>query len=475
MLILKRNSLTAFCRDFFAIYIGYVECPKCRDVHQVPEKGFLHHFTLENLLEHLKVHEANGNEEPGESRFTCESGLDTNPVVARCIECQVYLCQPCINVHKRQKMTNSHKILTLAEIREGALTHMHQKRLCSEHEEEELKLYCKTCRDVICRDCTLITHAGHKYVFIKEAKEELVQELQEAVVLVEEKEKMFQKYIDEVDRVAAGKRQCVSLSEHQMDAYFDECIGKIQEHRKALREKLHESLQAEEKVLNVDREDLSFTKDKITTGLMFTKQLLSSGNAPDIARLHKHTLDQLKNLSMMNKQTDIDIGLWGFLPNDDPLSSGTHNSPVHFSPPASSPVGLSTININALKQPRVEVSTSSGISCRIIAIKCTDASSWSVTFIIPAPPVPDSIVISASVEGSSVTESVKCDEVLGSGTVVCRGPDWHGGDLDGGPDNFGLVTVHHATFAMYAVMWQNGTRFGQHKFGNGVYEVKAVC
>ena len=37
------------------------------------------------------------------------------------------------------------------------------KSLCPRHEGEELQLYCDTCEEVICYDCTIKDHNGHKY------------------------------------------------------------------------------------------------------------------------------------------------------------------------------------------------------------------------------------------------------------------------------------------------------------------------
>ena len=67
--------------------------------------------------------------------------------------------------------------------------------MCSEHEEEELKLYCKTCQDVICGECTIVTHKGHNYVFLKDAKEDIVQKLWQLVAQVEKEDVEFHKYI----------------------------------------------------------------------------------------------------------------------------------------------------------------------------------------------------------------------------------------------------------------------------------------
>ena len=74
------------------------------------------------MVEHLTIHEA-AEEQEGPGKVACESGLDTNSSAGRCVDCQVYLCQQCIDLHKKQKFTVQHQVLTLAEIKEGTNFH----------------------------------------------------------------------------------------------------------------------------------------------------------------------------------------------------------------------------------------------------------------------------------------------------------------------------------------------------------------
>ena len=39
---------------------------------------------------------------------------------------------------------------------------------CPQHEDRELELYCKECKDRICFQCTLKQHKGHDYDLISE-------------------------------------------------------------------------------------------------------------------------------------------------------------------------------------------------------------------------------------------------------------------------------------------------------------------
>ena len=44
---------------------------------------------------------------------------------------------------------------------------------CATHPSESLEVYCITCKSIICRDCALYAHRGHKFKQAVEASDEI--------------------------------------------------------------------------------------------------------------------------------------------------------------------------------------------------------------------------------------------------------------------------------------------------------------
>ena len=65
----------------------------------------------------------------------------------------------------------SHEMVPISLLREGTQIQLSTKQTptstCQKHEGKRRKLYCFECEQLICRDCTLIDHAGHKFDFVK--------------------------------------------------------------------------------------------------------------------------------------------------------------------------------------------------------------------------------------------------------------------------------------------------------------------
>ena len=89
---------------------------------------------------------------------------------AFCRQCSMFICDKCVESHKRMKIFVGHKISSLDELKEGGAKEIIIQepplQICKEH-DEPMKIYCFDCSCLICRDCTIKVHFGHNHEFIK--------------------------------------------------------------------------------------------------------------------------------------------------------------------------------------------------------------------------------------------------------------------------------------------------------------------
>ncbi|CAI8057340.1 Tripartite motif-containing protein 3 [Geodia barretti] len=65
-----------------------------------------------------------------------------------------------------------HEISTIDQVQETASKMVTPKKvssMCSKHATEPIKIYCETCDELICRDCTVKTHRDHNYDLVPDA------------------------------------------------------------------------------------------------------------------------------------------------------------------------------------------------------------------------------------------------------------------------------------------------------------------
>ena len=237
---------------------------------------------------------------------------------------------------------------------------------------------------------------------------------------MEEKDVKFQKCIADVETATAAKKKTICKCEEQVSKYFNEYIQKTECHRASLLEKLHHDALDHEKVLVTEKEDLVFTKARLTSAA-FTKQLLSSGNMADIAHLSKQTSKQLRSLTKLKKPQNIDERTWIFVRNELPTECSVMLSyhPSFVNPPKEVPHGLNKIDIRSPVSPNVSIScTDSWKPCKVTGITSTGPSSWRVTYIIPAPPLTSSVQITAEALQEVLSMRLTCTQTLAVGTRV---------------------------------------------------------
>ncbi len=285
-------------------------CPQCKESHNVPQQGvdsFKTYFTINNLLELLHIHEVCSGG-VGEA-LQCESGLDENPAFARCLSCAEYLCESCFTIHQRLKATKDHNMLTLEKIKQSdkrlGVKSVQRRQYCEDHEDEILKLFCKTCEKVICRDCALVKHRSHNYSFIREVRPDTQRSLEGLQKEVEEKLKEFKAnkvYIEGLQK-AAGDVLNSCLKE--VNETCDKLIEAVETRRAALVGNLHSVHETEEVRRKQELSNVETSLVRLSDSIHFTRNLLDSGDDVEMMTVGLQAMEALKGLKKMtwNKES----------------------------------------------------------------------------------------------------------------------------------------------------------------------------
>ncbi|CAJ1061257.1 transcription intermediary factor 1-beta [Xyrichtys novacula] len=113
-----------------------------------------------------------------------------------CVHCNEALCSTCLSAHRRVTLTKSHLILSQPPAGAGSAP---PTRYCRLHPSEPLKLFCFTCKKTTCRDCQLISHMNHKYLFISEAIIGLKRKLDRLIQPITEWEEQMKKNLQDME------------------------------------------------------------------------------------------------------------------------------------------------------------------------------------------------------------------------------------------------------------------------------------
>ncbi|CAH1796952.1 unnamed protein product [Owenia fusiformis] len=136
-------------------------CPTCG------EKTKLHEDTpktLSNFVSELQEYQKSN----AKLEKCCSLCTDEKPADFKCFDCMDFLCGECAEMHGKIKVAKDHKVLNIDSLTSNDVGELYraQPKPCNIHQGEFLKFFCRPCSKVICRDCKLIEHEGHKCVNI---------------------------------------------------------------------------------------------------------------------------------------------------------------------------------------------------------------------------------------------------------------------------------------------------------------------
>ncbi|XP_028416258.1 E3 ubiquitin-protein ligase TRIM33-like [Dendronephthya gigantea] len=139
------------------------ECPLCRtefsvkEGENIGEKMPANHF-INNLLELLSIQQQ-------VDHVKCQSCKANAPAAIRCVSCEKYLCQKCLQAHNNRPDFEDHVLLTMEELSKPEnRAKAKGKPRCEKH-DKVLKFYCETCKVLVCRYCMDLNHTRPEHAW----------------------------------------------------------------------------------------------------------------------------------------------------------------------------------------------------------------------------------------------------------------------------------------------------------------------
>lgn len=156
---------------------------------------------------------------------------------------------------------------------------------CPIHISNELVIFCVNCQQVLCNDCTILVHRGHKTVAITKAARvyeklllEHVERIQPAVEALSTSKHSINECSKEIDQV------CEKV-ENDVEEFFNEYFATLERHKQSLLEQIkHVRSKRMESVLTV-KVELDKRSEEVDQVVAYTDDLLKTGNEIEMLSL----------------------------------------------------------------------------------------------------------------------------------------------------------------------------------------------
>ena len=275
----------------------FISCPTCRHRTQLPRQTGAADFPAAFQINNLKEVYNLMTKVSGHQQVTCDNCTTTN-ATGYCKECAKYLCQECIDVHKKWASFDDHKITSLDEVVTSAskLLPMKKEMKCSTH-NKRLKIFCGTCEELICQDCTVRIHKEHEYDLVFDCYPKHCIKLETSLKSVSDKvtavTDVLTTLIDRENEIR-GQGELVKEKIHVM---VEEMIDILHQSERQLTREVDTVTDSKLQVLSEQKKSAEMRISQLKDCQKFVKQSLEIGSPQEVVTSTKQMMDRMSHLT----------------------------------------------------------------------------------------------------------------------------------------------------------------------------------
>lgn len=308
--------LHTFCQSCLASYVPEqslaLTCPVCRQTSILPLEGVAGlqaNFFITNLIDVVAAQQPTVC-----TSSACEQ--EDARAVSKCLDCDLYLCEVCSEVHCVMDATTEigkseeavveedtagpHTVVGIDQVSGTTDSDEAPHLVCPCHFGNALEYYCGECETALCAECTDIEHIGHPTVTLREAIEVQKLELLKLITQVREQVPMVEDSISIVKEVSKSLERKAVEVEQQISNAFNELSKLIDERKCDLLLELSKAYTSKQVVLKEQRDALESFLNKIHKSCSFTAESLNHGNETEILLVKKEMTKKLEELAVHN-------------------------------------------------------------------------------------------------------------------------------------------------------------------------------
>lgn len=212
------------------------------------------------------------------------------------------MCKFCETAHKRMNTFKGHEILTLAEVQKLGSKALVKPAFCEKHAGETLKLFCETCQQTICRDCTIVDHREHKYNFVADVAERERKSIQAILQDTKAKDNAVEEGLRAVETMESRVEAKISEVSKEVDGFFDEQVKALGQLRRDLQHELKSQGKVKLTELRSQREMLTFSLAQLRSSVEFAERALAEGDDTELLTMKHELTERLSQLNALQYQ-----------------------------------------------------------------------------------------------------------------------------------------------------------------------------
>ena len=273
-------------------------CPTCRRTTLLPPtgvSGLQTDFHAEGLFEIRDM--LSKTKEP--QKIHCEK-CDTSIATAFCRDCGQFVCNKCTEMHQIWKEFKTHKIASFGDIQREAADFVPSKKkviYCPKHSESILKIYCETCGELICSDCTIRLHRGHNYDLVTDTFQRHKGEIVSSLQPVKQHLATVNEAIQALDTRKTDIEEQRTTIEADIHKQINHLLQALEQRRTELVGQLDQLTQQKLKGLAAKRDQCELVQTQLSSCLDYVEGSLKTSSEGEILAVKSTVLKQVQQIT----------------------------------------------------------------------------------------------------------------------------------------------------------------------------------
>ena len=279
---------------------GQFRCPDCQAQVNIPEGNCFDNlptgFLQNSLLSLLAVRQSGDG-----SQISCGICKKKSAEISYCFACEKLLCRDCVNAHElfRESAFQGHKVTAVKQFQAVDYEALLKRQsFCPQpyHEREVTRFFCLECQICVCQVCINTDHKNHNVDPLEKAADAEKANIMAAVESIEQKKKVCGDAINTFQQVVVELERNVTAAKREVSQTAEQMITKILEHEREATKILENTrVSRMEKINSLNEQVKSFIK-QLDQAVHFAKNLVERSSSSDVMKSKKSLQERFGDL-----------------------------------------------------------------------------------------------------------------------------------------------------------------------------------
>ena len=270
-------------------------CPDCQAEVNIPEGNCFDNlptgFLQNSLLSLLAVRQSGDG-----SQISCGICKKKSAEISYCFACEKLLCRDCVNAHElfRESAFQGHKVTAVKQFQAVDYEALLKRQsFCPQpyHEREVNRFFCLECQICVCQVCINTDHKNHNVDPLEKAADAEKANIMAAVESIERKKKVCSDAIKTFQQVYEELEQNVTAAKREVSQTAKQMIAKIREHEREATKVLENTRVSRIEKINSLNEQVKSLMKQLDQAVQFAKDLVERSSSSDVMK-SKKSLEQ---------------------------------------------------------------------------------------------------------------------------------------------------------------------------------------